>query len=107
MSICHGPAIDAKIQSLGPSTKLNLGNRVMGEVEKNRFIALSGKAECRGLKCSKLCVPTQRSWGRCNNGSRVGLLIRLGCAQGLHSFNLASGSFLWFLWLPNHDLSVE
>ena len=25
------------------------------------------------------------------NGSRMGMLIRLGCAQGLHSFNLASG----------------
>jgi len=37
----------------------------------------------------------------------VGLLITLGCVQGLHSFNLASGSFLWFLRLPNHDLSVE
>ena len=43
----------------------------------------------------------------CNYGSKVGLLIRLGSAQGLHSFNLASGSFLWFLRLPNHDLSVE
>ena len=29
-----------------------------------------------------------------SNGSRVGLLIRLGCEQGLHSFNLISGDLL-------------
>ena len=28
------------------------------------------------------------------SGSRMGLLIRLGCAQGLYSFNLASGGLL-------------
>ena len=62
MYICHGPAIDAKVQPLGPGAKLNLGNRVLGEVEKNRFIALAGKGDCRWLIPSKLCVPTQRSW---------------------------------------------
>ena len=29
-----------------------------------------------------------------NNGSRAGLLIRLGCVQDLHSCNLASGCLL-------------
>ena len=29
-----------------------------------------------------------------SNGSRVGLLIRLGCVKGLHPFNLISGGLL-------------
>ena len=29
-----------------------------------------------------------------SSGSRVGLLIRLGCVQGLHSSNLVSGNLL-------------
>ena len=29
-----------------------------------------------------------------SNGSKVGLLIILGCVQGLHSFNLVSGDLL-------------
>ena len=35
-----------------------------------------------------------------SNSSRVGLLIRLGCVQGLHSSNLVSAlldELLWFL----------
>ena len=46
--------------SLYPDTKLNLGDRVLGEVEKDSFIALSGKAGHRGLMLSKLCVHTRR-----------------------------------------------
>ena len=34
-----------------------LGDRVLGEVEKDRFIALPGKGEHSWLIPSKLCVP--------------------------------------------------
>ena len=39
-----------------------------------------------------------------SNSSRVGLLIRLGCVQVLHSFNLVSGNlfflkFIYFIYL--------
>ena len=30
------------------------------------------------------------------NCSKVGLLIRLGCVQGWHSFNLISGNYFFF-----------
>ena len=47
----------AKIQLLYTSMELNLGNRVLGEVEKNSLIALPCKGRHRRLM-SKLCVPT-------------------------------------------------
>ena len=34
--------------------------RVLGEVEKNSFIALPGKGVYSGLMPSKVCVPTQQ-----------------------------------------------
>ena len=40
------------------NTKSNFGSRVLGEVEKNSFIALPGKQRYRGLMPSKLCIPT-------------------------------------------------
>ena len=46
----------AKIQPLYPGTELNLGDRILGEVEKNRFIALPSKGGLRGIMPSKLCV---------------------------------------------------
>ena len=45
-----------------PDVKLNLRDRVWGEVEKNSFTALPGKEGHRGLMLSKLCVPTWRGW---------------------------------------------
>ena len=36
----------------------NLGDRVLGEVEKNGFIAFPGKGRHRGLASQKLCVLT-------------------------------------------------
>ena len=42
----------AKIQLLYPSTKLNLRDRVLGEIEKNSFIALPDK----GCQCPQNCV---------------------------------------------------
>lgn len=62
---------DIKTQPLCISAKLNLEDKVLGEVEKKSFIALLGKA-------SKLCAPSQGGFGKeCySNGSRVGLLRR-------------------------------
>ena len=45
---------------------------------------------------SKTVCPNLGEFGKefYSNGSRVELLIRLGCVQGLHSFNLVSGNLL-------------
>ena len=48
-----------KIQPLCTSAELNLGDGVLGEVEKNGFIALPGKGGHSRLVPQKLCVPTQ------------------------------------------------
>ena len=69
----------------------------MGEVEKNSFIALSGKGERSELGPSKTVCPNLGGFGEefYRNGSRAGLLIRIRvCVQGLHSFNLVSGGLL-------------
>ena len=44
--------------SLYTDAEWNLGDRVLGEVEKNSFIALPGKGGHSGLMPSRLCVPT-------------------------------------------------
>ena len=46
--------------------------------------------------CLKNCVSAKWGiwWGVCGNGSRVGLLIRLGCVRSLQSFTLDSGGLL-------------
>ena len=74
--------------------ELNL--RVLGEVEKNSFIALPGKVGHRGLPPSKTVCPNPGGFGEkfYSSSSRMGLLIRLGCVPDLHSFNLASGDLL-------------
>ena len=47
-----------KTQPLFTGAESNLGDRVLGEVEKNSFIALPGKGGHSGVMPSKLCVPT-------------------------------------------------
>ena len=47
--------------SLNTIAEPNLRDRVLAEVEKESFIALPGKGDCRGLMPSKPTVPT---WGR-------------------------------------------
>ena len=47
--------------SLCTGAKSNLRDRVLGEVEKNSFIALPGKGGHSGLVPSELFVPTQES----------------------------------------------
>ena len=48
-----------KSQLLSTNTKSNLRNRILGEVEKNRFIALPGKGNTADSCPQNLCVPTQ------------------------------------------------
>ena len=76
------------------TSKSNPGDRVLGEVEKDSFIALPGKGEHTGLLPRKTMCPNPRGSdeGFYNKGSKVGLLTRRGCEQGLR-------------WSPNlHEL---
>ena len=57
-----GPC-DAKAWSLCTGAESNLGDRVLGEVEKYSFIASPGKGGQSGLMPSKLRVPTLGRWG--------------------------------------------
>ena len=83
-----------KTQPLCTGAESNLGDRVLGEAEKNSFIVLPGKAGHSRLLPLKTVCPHPAGFGEefYTNSSRVGLLIRLGCVQGLHSFNLVSGN---------------
>ena len=94
--------------SLYTGAKLNLGDRVLGEVEKNSFIALPGKGGNSRLLLSKTMCPHPGGFDEefYSNSSRMELLTRLRCMQGLRlsgllilmslsgPFNLASGRFL-------------
>ena len=66
---------------LYPDTKLNLRDRVLGEVQKNSFIALSGKGGRRGLMPSKLCVPPQKRVVR-----SFTVMVQRGCVQLMDIF---------------------
>ena len=86
-----------KAWPLCTSAESNLGDRVLGEMEKNNFIALPGKGGQRGSRLKKLCVPT---WEDLMKGFIAivqgwGCWTRFGCVQGLHSFHLASRGLLW------------
>ena len=54
------PQVDAETQSLWTCSELNLRDRVVGEVEKNSFIALPGRGGHSGVTASRLCAPTSR-----------------------------------------------
>ena len=73
-----------KTGPLCTGAKLNLGDRVLGDVEKNSFIVLPGKGGHSRLMPSKLCVPTQGGFGEefYSSGSRAGLLIRIRVCAG-------------------------
>ena len=52
----HG-GVDAKSSaSLYPGAELNLGDRVLGEAEEDRFITLPGRGDHSGLMPSKPCA---------------------------------------------------
>ena len=96
-----------KTQPLCTSAESNFRDRVLGEVEKNCFSALSGKVWHSSLLPWKTLCPNLR---RCdeefhNSNSRVRLLTRLGCLQGWCSFNMASSNLLMsFSSSINHGL---
>ena len=50
---------DVETWPLRAVTELNLGNRVLGEVEKNRFIVLPTKGNHSGQMPSKSCILSQ------------------------------------------------
>ena len=65
-SLCHwsqyARVVTPKIWPLCTSAELNLGDRVLGEAEKNSFIALPGKGRHRGLMPSKFVYQLRRTW---------------------------------------------
>ena len=87
-----------KAQPLYTGAKSNLRDRIWGEVQKNSFIALPGKGGHSGLLPSQTMCSNPGEFGEefYGKGSRVRVLIRFGCVQGLHSFNLVSGNILLF-----------
>ena len=91
-----------KAQPICTGAEPNLRDRVLDEIEKKNFIALPDKGGHSRLLPSKTMCPNPGGFDEefYSSGSRVGLLIRLGCVQGLHSSNLVSGNLdelLWFL----------
>jgi len=52
--------IVAKVRLLYTGAGLSLRDRIVGEVERNNFIALPGKGICHGLMSSRACVPPWR-----------------------------------------------
>ena len=65
-------------------------------------ISLPGKGGHSGLLCWETLCPNLGGFDEefYRNSSWVGLLIKLGCVQGLNAFNLVSGGLdelLWFL----------
>ena len=91
---CLQKACEGDVKSsafLYTSTELNVGDRVLGGVEKNSFIVLPDKrGHSRLLPQKTPCVPTKEDMmGRFyfySNSSRVRLLTRLGYVQGLRTF---------------------
>ena len=89
-----------KAQPLYTGAKSNHRDRVLGEVEKNSFIAWPGKGGIWGFLPSKTMCLNPGEFGEevDGNSSRVGFPTRSGCVQGLHSLHLVSGG-----WSPNLD----
>ena len=88
-----------KTRPLCTGAKSNLGDRVLGGVEKKSFIALPGKGGHRELLPWKTMCPNLGRFDEEFYSSTVSLLIRRGCVQGLHSSNLVSGNLLdEFFW---------
>ena len=90
------------------SAKLNLGDRVLGDVEKDSFIALPGKGGQNGLLHWKATCPNQGGFDEefYSNSSRVEVADKIRVCAGSQvvgllilvsfsgPFNLASDGFL-------------
>ena len=88
------PFVMPKIRPLCTSAESSLGDRVLGEVQKNSFIALPGKAGHSRAHASKT-VCLNPGWD----------LVRRGVADEDQGACRASGGFLMsFLKLSNCDL---
>ena len=89
-----------KARPVCTSAESNLRDRVLGEVEKNSFFALPGKGGHSGLLPLKTMCPNPGGFNEeCySNSTRMELLIRFRCVQGLHSLDLVSGG-----WSSNLD----
>ena len=74
-----------KTQPFCTSAKSRLRDGILSKVEKNNFIVLPGEVEHSGFMLPKLFRSTGFGEELYSRGSRVGLLIRIGCVQGLQS----------------------
>ena len=83
-----------KTWPLCTGAKSNLGDRVLGEIEKNSFIALPGKGGRSRLAPLKTVCPNSGGFGEelYSHGSRVGLLVRIRVCAGLA---LLSSGLTW------------
>ena len=59
-----GAGVVPKTRPLGTGAESDLGERVLGKVEKNSFIALAGKGGCCGLLPSKTVCPNPGEFGK-------------------------------------------
>ena len=91
-----------KAQPLCTGAASNLGDRVLGEVEKNNFIALPGNGGHSGLLPLKLCVPTQEDLMSFRaNDSRMGLLNKISVCAAPTLLIWSQVIFFFFFW-PYH-----
>ena len=93
-----------KTWPLCTGAELNFRDRVLGEVEKNSFIALPGKGGYRRLVASK---PREFGEEFYSSGSGAGLLIRIRVCAGPVFLSSVLRWFpdelLWFSRLSNCD----
>ena len=92
----EGEALMPKAQPLCTSAESDLGDRVLGEIEKNSFLALPGKGGHSRLLPSKTVRPNPGGFGEeCySSSSRSRLLVRIRVCAGLYAFNIISGGLL-------------
>ena len=75
----HCNLVTESSASLYTGVELNPRDRILGEVEKDSFIALPGKGRHGGFCFVKLCLTSKElDEGFYNNGSKVGSLTRSG-----------------------------
>ena len=87
-----------KTEPLCTDAESNLTDRILGEIEKNSFIALPGKGGYSGLILLITVCPNLGEFGEefYNNGSRAELLIRIRVELKQKELQICS------LWKENH-----